>query len=193
MKQIAAWGGTIGPVAFIGAWAVGGAVTSRSYAPVEDTISQLAAVGAPTRSLMTAGMITFGVAVPTFALALRRALPGPAWIAVAATGIATLGVAATPLDRSELVDNLHLVFAGAGYITLAAVPLLARKALIAHGHDRLAAFGLVMAGVSAVALPTSLAVSQTGMFQRIGLTAGDLFLIASTPVVATLLRRRHAA
>lgn len=192
MKQFLAWSGAVGPAAFIGAWAIGGAISSRSYSPIEDTISQLAAVGAPTRSLMTAGMVTFGIALPTFAVALHGALPGRAWIAAAATGITTLGVAATPLDRSELSDNLHLVFAGAGYVTLAAVPLLARTALIAEGYHRLAAFGTAMTAVSAVALPTSLAVSQSGLFQRIGLTAGDLFLIASAPVVATLLRRRSA-
>ncbi len=193
MRRGVVWGGAIGPVAFISAWAIGGVTTSRAYSPVEDTISQLTAVGAPTRALMTAGMVTFGVAVPTYALALRRALPGPAWIAAAATGIATLGVAATPLDYSELVDNLHRLAAGAGYITLAVVPLFARKALIAAGHVRFAAFGTALAAVAAVALPTSLVVSQTGMFQRIGLTAGDLFLITSVPVVRKLLRGRPAA
>lgn len=193
MRRVMAWGGVIGPVAFIGAWALGGTITSRVYSPVDDTISQLAAVGAPTRPLMTAGMLTFGVAVPIYAVALRRALPGHAWIAAAATGISTLGVAATSLDRSELVDNLHLVAAGAGYVTLAAVPLLARRALVAAGHARLAAFGVTMSAVSAVALPTSLVVSQTGLFQRIGLTAGDLFLIASAPVIFTLRRTRAEA
>lgn len=187
MGRVMAWGGVLGPVAFIGAWAMGGMITTRAYSPVEDTISQLAAIGAPTRSLMTAGMIAFGVAVPVYALALRRALPGRAWIAAASTGIATLGVAAVPLDRSELVDDLHAAAAGAGYVTLAVVPLFARKALIAAGHGRLAMFGSAMAAVSAVALPTSLVVSQTGLFQRIGLTAGDLFLVASIPAVRALL------
>ena len=191
MRNRLAWGGAVGPAAFIGAWAIGGAVTSRVYAPVNDTISQLAAVEAPTRPLMTAGMLTFGVAVPLYALALRRALPGKAWIAAAATGVATLGVAAAPLDRSELVDNLHVVAAGAGYVTLAAVPVLARKALVDAGRARLAAFGVVMAAAAAVALPVSLVVSQTGLFQRIGLTAGDLFLIASVPTLARLSDARR--
>ncbi len=188
-----AWCGAIGPAAFISAWALGGAITSRDYSPVEDTISQLAAVGAPTRPLMTAGMIVFGVALPVYAGAMRRSLPGRAWIAAATTGVATLGVAAAPLDHSDLVDGLHVVAAGAGYVTLAIIPLLARTALIAAGHHRLAAFGLATAAVAAVALPTSLAVSQTGLFQRIGLTAGDLFLIASVPVVVKLLRNAPAA
>lgn len=185
-----AWGGSVGPVAFVGAWAIGGWVTSRDYSPVEDTISQLAAIGAPTRPLMTAGMLTFGAALPAYAMALRRAIPGRAWVAAAATGVATIAVAATPLDHSELVDRLHLVAAGIGYITLAAVPVLARRSLIDAGHERLANVGSALAAVSAMALPTSLVVSQTGLFQRIGLTAGDLFLVASVPVVRRLLAAR---
>ena len=186
-----AWGGAFGAAAFIGAWVIGGAITSREYSPVEDTISQLAAVGASTRPLMTAGMITFGIAVPTYACALRRALPGRSWIAAATTGISTLGVAAAPLDHSSLVDGLHASAAGIGYVTLAAVPVLARKALIAEGHDRLAAFGVAMATVAALALPTSLVVPQTGLFQRVGLTAADLFLIVSAPAVASLAQTRR--
>lgn len=188
-----AWGGVIGPAAFIGAWAIGGAVTSRNYSPVDDTISQLAAVGAPTRVLMTSGMIAFGLALPVYAVALRRALPGPAWIAAAATGLSTLAVAAVPLDRSDLVDTLHLVAAGTGYVTLAAVPLLARRHLVAAGHPRLAALGVAMAGISAVSLPTSLVVEQTGLFQRLGLTASDVFLMASVPMVVARLRSESAA
>ena len=190
MRRIREWAGALGPLAFIGAWGVGGMITSRSYSPVHDTISQLAAIGAPTRPVMTTGMITFGVALPLYARALHQALPGRAWVAAAATGFATLGVAATPLDHSELVDGLHLIAAGVGYVTLAVVPILARRSLIEAGHDRLAAFGTTMAGVAAVALPTSLLVSQTGLFQRIGLTAGDAFLLASVPVVRAR-RRQH--
>ena len=105
-------------------------------------------------------------------------------------GLATLGVAAAPLDHSDLVDGLHVIAAGVGYVTLAAVPLLAFRPLVAAGHHRLAAFGAAMASVSAVALPTSLVVSQTGLFQRIGLTAGDAFLVASVPVVRALRAQR---
>lgn len=190
MGRTAAWGGIVGPAAFVGAWALGGLVTSRDYSPVHDTISQLAAEGAPTRGLMTAGMVTFGFALPAYSTALRRAVPGPAWLAAAATGVATLGVAATPLDRSALIDGLHVVAAATGYVTLAAIPLLARRPLIEIGQRGLARIGTVMAAVAAVALPLSLAVSETGLLQRVGLTAGDLFVVASVPV---LLSARHDA
>jgi len=190
MGRHATWGGIIGPLAFIAAWSVGGAVTSRDYSPARDTISQLAAVDAPTRWLMTSGMVVFGFALLAYAIPLRRALPGSAWIAAGATGATTLGVAATPIDHSPLVDRLHLLAAGPGYITLALIPLLARRPLLDAGHGRLAVFGVAMATVAIAALPVSLFVVRTGLFQRIGLTAGDAFLIASVPVVRTLLTNR---
>lgn len=179
-----AWGGAIGPVAFIGAWAIGGATANGAYSPVRDTISRLAAVGADTRTLMTAGLATFGLAVPVYAAALRRSVPGRAWITAATAGVATLGVAAAPLEHSPLIDQVHLVAAGTGYVALTAVPLLARRPLIDAGHRRLAGFGSVMAAIAVVALPLSLAIDQTGLLQRVGLTAGDLFLIVSVPTIS---------
>lgn len=181
----------MGPLGFVSAWALGGALTDRDdYSPVHDTISQLAAVDANTRPLMTSGMVLFGLGVPAYALALRGAGTGRAWMPAVATGIATLGVAATPLDHSEVVDRLHYIAAGAGYVTLAVVPILARRALREAGHHRVAAFGTAMAAVSAVALPTSLVVDQTGLFQRIGLSAGDAFLLASVPAIRSMLSKR---
>ncbi|MFK7920244.1 MAG: DUF998 domain-containing protein [Ilumatobacter sp.] len=192
MSARLAWGGAIGPAAFVAAWSISAAATDRDdYSPVHDTISQLAAVGANTRPLMTTGMIVFGLALPVYAVALKQTLPGRAWLAATASGVATLGVAATPLHHSELVDRLHEICAAAGYITLTAVPLLARRPLRTMGHRKLAAFGTAVAAVSAVALPTSVLVSQTGFFQRLGLTAGDAFLIASAPVIGSILRRRE--
>ena len=41
-----------------------------------------------------------------------------------ATGVATLAVAALPLDRSASVDTWHGVAATIGYVTLAATPVL---------------------------------------------------------------------
>lgn len=52
--------GIAGPVAFIGAWVSAGLVT-EGYSPVSDTISRLAAQGAPTRPLMTAAPVAFGL------------------------------------------------------------------------------------------------------------------------------------
>jgi len=187
--RILRFGSLVGPVAFVSAWAVSGSVTGRTYSPVRDTISRLAAIGADTRPLMTAGMVVFGVAMPASAVAWKQALGGRSWMLVAATGVSTLGVAATPLDHSGLVDRLHEIAAGTGYLTLATIPLAARAALAQRGFARHGAVGSVLSVVSIASLATSLAVEQTGLFQRVGLTVIDLWLVASVPVLGTLITR----
>ena len=175
----------IGPAAFVGAWNAGGALTKRDYSPIDDAISRLAAVGADSRPLMTAGFIGFGVALPIYTTALRRVVSGPAWITAAATGLATLGIAATPLDRSATVDRLHAVCAGIGYITLAATPLLAARPLARHGHRTLAGWGVAAGAVSAASLALTTTGLPTGLFQRLGLTATDLWIAASAIAIAS--------
>lgn len=108
---------------------------------------------------------------------------------VAATGVSTLAVAATPLDRSGFVDQLHSVAAGTGYVTLAAVPLAARAALTRRGFARHGAVGAALSVVSGVSLVVSLMIEQTGLLQRVGLTVVDLWLVASIPVLGALLHR----
>jgi hypothetical protein len=172
-------------VSFVGAWAAGAAITSMPYSSIDDAISRLAAVDADTRWLMTAGFVTFGVALPVYAAALRCTVTGLAWVTAAATGLATLAVAATPLDHSAAVDRLHGLFATVGYVTLAATPLLAARPLAGLGHRRLARLGVGagITSVTALALtPTSL---PTGLFQRIGLTAGDVWIMATAIAMAT--------
>ena len=178
-------GGVVGPVAFIGAWLLGATTTSVDYSMVDDAISRLAAVGADTRSLMTTGFITFGVALPAFAAAHRRSIGGWGWVPATLTGLATLAVAATPLDRSSLVDTLHGVFATAGYVTLVAVPLASFVPLRSAGHDRIAFTGLLAAAVSTMSLGLSSTGLPTGFFQRLGLTSTDLWIIAVALLMAT--------
>ena len=79
---------------------------AEGYSPVDDAISLLAATDASTRWLMTAGFVCFGIAVPLFAIELRRVLPGRASMAAVVSGLATLGVAAFPLHVSTTVDRL---------------------------------------------------------------------------------------
>ena len=190
----AALGGVIGPAGFIGAWAIGAAATSAPYSSIDDAISRLAAVGSDTRWLMTAGFVTFGLSLPVYAWALRTTVPGLAWITATATGLATLAVAAAPLDRSETVDRLHSIFAGFGYLTLAATPLLASSPLRAMGHHRLARFGIAAGLTSATSLALTITGLPTGLFQRVGLTASDAWIIASALTISrgVLQRNSHA-
>jgi len=82
-------GGIVGPAGFIGAWAWSGLATD-GYSPVSEFISDLAALGAPHRPEMTAGFVCFGLAVPAYAIALRGALPGGAWMAATISGTPTM-------------------------------------------------------------------------------------------------------
>jgi hypothetical membrane protein len=184
-----AWGGIVGPAAFISAWLVGGAEHGGGYSPVDDAISRLAAIGASTRPLMTAGFVGFGVAVPVYAMALKAAVPGPAWKTAVATGLATLGVAAFPLDKSSTIDQVHAAMAALGYLTLAATPLLAARPLAAAGHRRAASLSVVVGVGSGLCLVGTLVGPAHGLLQRIGLTMGDAWLISSA---AWILAGRRA-
>jgi len=127
---------------------------------------------------MTAGVSGCGAGVRVGGVWLRAAVAGWAWVPAGFTGLATLGVAATPLDRSDAVDQLHGVFAGFGYVTLVAVPLLAATPLWRLEQRRLAAAGVLAAAVSSASLIATLFADANGFFQRLGLTVTDLWIAA---------------
>ena len=183
--RLAALGGVIGPAAFIGGWTFGAAMTRRDYSSVHQAISRLAEVGADSRPVMTAGFVALGVGVPIYACALRHAVGGLGWITATATGITTLIVAATPLAHSAIVDTVHTVFAGIGYVTLAATPLLSAHPMLQRGHRGLARFGVAAGLSSGVSLVLASSGLPTGLFQRIGLTTTHIWIAAS----ALALRR----
>ncbi len=182
--RIAAIGGVIGPAVFVAAWSILGARTA-GYSPTDDAISRLAASGASTQAAMTAGFVVFGTGLPLFGSALRVTLPGPAWALATATGLATLGVAAAPLDTAA-GDALHGVFAALGYATLAAVPLAAAGPLAAQGRRRWARWSVVTGVASAACLAATVLGPRHGLFQRAGLTIADVWVVASA--VDMLLR-----
>ena len=188
--RTAALGGVIGPTGFIGAWVIGAAVTSAPYSSIDDAISRLAAVGSDTRWLMTAGFVTFGLSLPVYAWSLRSTVPGRAWITATATGLATLAVAAAPLHRSDTIDQLHSIFAGIGYVTLAGTPLLAAPPLLAMGQRRLARSGIAVGFTSAIALALTTTSLPTGLLQRVGLTVSDGWIIATALAIRRGVRQR---
>ena len=187
----AALGGIVGPVAFVASWSALGAVKA-GYSPLHDPISDLAGVHASTRPVMTAGFVVFGAGVWVYSRALRATLPGPEWMAAAATGLATLGVAAFPLHHSPTVDHVHGAFAGFGYVTLAATALLSARDLARLGRPRWSRAAAAAGGVSAIALALTLTGSYQGLFQRTGLTAGDIWLVAGAVAIRRGLWARTA-
>jgi hypothetical protein len=173
-RRPALLGGVAGPAAFVAAWAIGGAVAT-GYSPVDDPISRLAAVGASTRPLMTAGFLGFGAGVAAFAAGgLRPSLDGPAWLAALAAGACTVGVGAVPLDGGR--DGLHGVLAGLGYAALVAVPALAARPLARDGRRDGAAAVVVAAVAAACLVASATASSGDGLLQRLGLTTVDAWL-----------------
>ena len=177
--RLLAAAGVVGPCVFIADWAILG-TRAKNYSPVSDAISELARMHASTRPAMTAGFLVFGAALPTYAIALRDALPGQAWKFAAANGVATLGVAAFSLGTPTSGD-IHGAFAGLAYASLAATPIAASAALRRSGHDKLARTSISTGIVIGAALVASV-VGPThvhGLLQRIGLTIGDVWIIAS--------------
>ena len=175
--QRLAVGGVIGPVAFAATWAILGA-TTRGYSPISDAISDLAATHAPKRAAMTLAFVVFGVGVIAFGFALRAAGAGPAWMSAVATACFTLAVAATPLGGPTR-DVVHGAFASLGYITLIGVPLLAARPVARAGHTGWARYAVATAIIAGTGLLASAAGPAHGLFQRIGLTTGDAWLVAT--------------
>ena len=187
----------LAPTSFVGAWLVGG-LMADGYDPLSDAISRLAAEGAPTRLLMTAGLVAFGVLVPVWARVLGDRLGSPALRRVVATaGLAALAVALLPLTREggTLQDALHTVAAGIGYVAMAATPLVAAPLLRRRGHSHAAAASVAVGILSATSLVATLVVGEDGTvgsggFQRLGLTVVDAWhVVAATAVLSRLLRR----
>jgi hypothetical protein len=146
---------------------------------VHDPISRLAAVGASTRPVMTAGFVAFAAGVGAYAAVLRdHDLRGSAR-AVTLTAAATLGVAALPLGGTG-GDHGHALSAAIAYAALAAAPLLASGPLARRGA-RTAAAASIAAGVTvAGALAASVVLpSGVGLAQRVGLTVGDLWIMST--------------
>lgn len=180
-------GGAAGPVAFAGAW-VWGSVSTDGYSMVGQPISRLAALGAPSRPEMTAGLLAFAGAVGAYSVAIRSELPGRAWVAAAATAAGSLGIAATPLD-GPLGGNVHAAAAGIAYASLVALQVAGAAPLAERtGRPAVGAVSLGMAAVTAVCLAGNAVgpASVTGLFQRIGLTTGHVWIATS----ALVLRRR---
>jgi len=182
VRRRAAVGGVIGPVAFVTAWSSAGLVKAH-YSILHDPISDLAGVHASTRPAMTAGFVVLALGMCFYAWALHYALPGAAWVSAAITGLATLGVAAFPLHHSSTVDSVHGTFAGIGYVTLAATALVSAAPLSRRGVHGWARTATIAGVVSGVGLALTLAGSFHGLFQRIGLTAGDAWVVASAVAI----------
>jgi len=184
-----AWAGVAGPVTFVASWATAGAL-SPGYSPLTEPISRLAAAGAPYRPLMNASFLIFAAAMPVYAVPLRSALAGRAWLAAVAAGAGSAGIAVTPLGFSDRLDAAHAVAAGSTYLAMAALPLVASPALARSGRRWAARASAALGLVAGACLGASIAGEPVGFYQRAGLTLVDLWIV--TTALAIVRRRPDA-
>lgn len=189
--RIGAWAGVLGPLAYITTWAVLGAVADH-YDPTSQAISELGAVGAPTRPWMSLGFVVFGLAALPFAHALRRGLPVAAdavAVLAAVSGVMTVAAAVFPCTpgcpgpAGEPTDVAHVAVAAVGYAALIATPLLVGRQLDRAGRwPRFAAWSWA-AGVVSVALIVPWTVGafgdHGGAAQRAFNTLADLWWVSA--------------
>ena len=175
LDRILSAGLIVGPIAFINAWAVSGAITP-GYSPSHDHISDLAAIDAPTRGLMNFGFTVFAVSVGAAALPARRFLGAPAAAMLGANVVLTIGIALAPLGRSPEGDRAHAVVAGLGYLALAGMAPSAVPTLAKRSHRLgLASVGVGVASLACLGL--SLVRPESGFWQRAGIATTDAWLI----------------
>lgn len=184
-ERAAALGGVVGPVAFALAWSVLG--TAEGYDPVSTTISHLAAQGREDRTWMQGGLLTLGAGLLLAGPALRGLAGRTPALLVSTTGAATLLVVATPLEGS-LGGWPHLAAAGTGYLTLAGAALLGGWELRRRGVEPGAS--LALGAGCALALVASLVDGEhAGLWQRLGLSLGHLWVAAASTAVVLQARR----
>lgn len=165
-----------GPAAFIGAWVVAGART-EGYSPVRDHISDLAAVGAPTRPLMNLGFTAFAVAIGLAASPMRRRVGTPGAVVLGANAVVSIAIMLAPLGRSTQGDQIHGVAAGLGYLVLAATAPAAAPALAKRSRP-MALTASAVGAMSLASLAGSLVMKdRSGLWQRVGITTTDAWLI----------------
>lgn len=177
-------GAIIGPIAFIASWVIGGLLLD-GYHPAVDAISRLAAKDAPTVPILNVGLATYGVGVGLGAIALRRVVGTPSSIALALNALLTFGVLTTPLEHSTTIDRLHTLFAASAYVALALASLLAALRFRQRGWSKAAALSAGVGVITAASLAATGIAEWSGLFQRIGLTVSDVWMMA----VATFVLR----
>ena len=116
-------------------------------------------------------MVVFGIGCLLFAGLLRK----PAAISMTVAGLASFGVAAFPCTEGcpgfgSFTDTAHILFAGLHYTAFGLTPALqSRRPGV-----------LVLGGLAGVALLIhATGLGPNGLFQRIGLTTLDAWMIAT--------------
>jgi hypothetical protein len=184
-----AWAAIIGLMAYIGGWAVAGAVR-EGYDPREQAISELFEVGAPwsSRGLVVGGLLLSGAALIAFGPALDRGLPGRGRLGpvlVVVSGVFTVLVVGAPCSPecpgtgTAWNDTAHTITAGVGYVALVLAPL-AFAWRLRHAAPRLSAWSWALGGLAVAAFMIrylGVVPRWPGLQQRLFNTVADLWYL----------------
>jgi hypothetical membrane protein len=183
--------GIVGVTAYVASWAVAGWIRP-GYDPSRQAISELFELGAPavSRGLVVAGLLVSGIALVGFGVAMHHGLPGEGLAAPATavvSGVMTILVVAFPCSAGcpgfgeSFTDTMHVLAAGAGYLTLLLAPLFAAWRVREHA-PRLARWSVVL-GVTALLgfVVRNLGVWEglAGLQQRLFNTTADLWYVVA--------------
>lgn len=129
MVRVPWWGvasSAAAPVLLVGGWTLAAARQSGGFDPAVETISALAALDADDRWVMTAALAGLGCCHLVTAAALRPAAPAGRAL-LAAGGVGTVLVAASPLPVGDGGSAPHTAAAALAFGALAAWPALALR------------------------------------------------------------------
>jgi len=180
VKPLALVSAPLAPIALIGGWTLAAALRP-GFDPVGETISELAAVDAPNRWIMTTGLALTGVAHVGTAWSLDEAAPwGRAALALGGVSAGLVAVFALP-------SPAHAPVAAASFVLLAVWPAAAvvpsrRVGWVAAGtlSALLVWFGLELGG------------PRVGLSERVVAGAQSLWPLAAVAVTAARARRARS-
>ncbi len=124
MRGVPWWGvvsSAAAPVLMVTGWTVAAGLQPRSYDPVAQPVSALAALGAADRWVMTLTFVVVGACDVVTGLALRPAR-APGRLILMAGAVAGLLVAANPEHPGTRFPLPHMIWAAAGCAALVAWP-----------------------------------------------------------------------
>lgn len=181
------------PVLLIGGWTAAAARQQGGFDSLERTISDLAALGADDRWLMTGALAGLGLCHVTTAAALGDAATAGR-VVLAGGGLATVLVAVFPLPADGSGSVPHTVVASAAFVALSVWPALAAR------RD---AVGPLLRPLPAAAATATLlgclawfgvqlrADEGVGLAERVTAGLQSLWPLAVTTTVALAARRRR--
>ena len=200
-SEVPWWGrvsSALAPVLLIGGWTLAASRQGGGFDSVRRTISELAALDATDRWIMTAGIAGTGICHLVTAASLRPAARPGRWV-LAAGGAFTVCVAVFPLPAGGGSSQAHSTAALAAFVALSVWPLASTPRRV--GEDPVMddlPWGLrrpvaVSAGVVLVGLLVGFGISLgpgtgVGLTERLVAGAQSLWPLA---VVASVPRRRR--